>query len=315
MKKNKNKILKIFCQNISTMIIETLVLLAPMIWLVINIYNKKKDTILLNGIVAFISLVLLILMWIYYFKYLKNDKDLLKKNNKNNILIIPLLLLTIVVVLLSFILMNVIIENFMISSDYIFYEIPLLLAKITMFLIMILFITLFAFILKKLNINKTESLEVYLDIWKKFKYYIIIGFVLVMYSFFTSVTYVTENTIVYKEPLHPKGITYNYKDVSKIETGFGTKSFSFVDYERRGQFYYRIFFGKKSVTFSVPSVNDKIKKYMSDTYLELEEFDKALTKLNIKKESNNKYAKDCNLDKEYCDRFVRIINNKISTEK
>lgn len=314
MKKNKNKFLEIFCPNLSTMIIETLVLLAPITWLLINIYNKREDAILINGIVALISLILLILMWTYYFKHLKNNKDLLKKNNKNNVLIIPTLILTIVVVLLFFILMNVILEHFMISGDYLFYETPIWLAKITMFLIMILFITLFVFILKKLNINKTESLDVYLDIWKKFKYFIIIGFVLVMYSFFTSVTYVTENTIVYKDPLHPKGITYNYKDVSKIETGFGTKSFSFVDYERRGQFYYRIFFGKKRVTFSVPSVNDKIEKYKSETYLELEEFDKALTELSIEKVSNDKYAKDCNLDKKYCDRFIRIVNNKINTE-
>ncbi len=73
-------------------------------------------------------------------------------------------------------------------------------------------------------------------------------------------------------------------------------------------FYYRIYVDNKKITFSVPSTNEKIEKYNNDTYLELEEFDKKLMKKNIKKIGDDEYANACDLDKQYCERFIRIIN-------
>lgn len=59
------------------------------------------------------------------------------------------------------------------------------------------------------------------------------------------------------------------KDVEKIVTGFGTKRFAFVEYHKKGNFYYQISIDGKDIVFQTPSVNESV---YEDSYLELEEF-------------------------------------------
>ena len=61
--------------------------------------------------------------------------------------------------------------------------------------------------------------------------------------------------------------------------------------------------------FSVPSTNSDIERYTDDTYLELEEFDLALTDLGIPKKSSAKGWEHCDFDDCYVERFLRIIRN------
>ena len=44
--------------------------------------------------------------------------------------------------------------------------------------------------------------------------------------------------------------------------------------------------------------------------MELEEFDQALVELGIKKEADKTGWENCDFDKEYVDRFLRIIELK-----
>lgn len=302
-----------FCPNISAVIIQTLIFIAPIIWLFINIYNKNWDAMLLNSIVAIISTIFIIIEWTYYLNYSKNHKEITKKimkeKNKNNSLIIPVLVVSIIIVIILFVLLNIGLEYLIAPSDYLFFETPLIISKIMIFAIVFLIIITLCFLLNKFKINKTESLDIYLEIYQKCKYILVSLFIIITYIFITSNTFVTKDKIIYHSPFHPFGITYDYEDVKKIETGFGNKSFSLIDYNRKGEFYYRIYIEDKKITFSVPSTNSKIAKYENDSYLELEEFDNELKKYNIKKVTNDEYAHLCNLDKEFCDRFLRIINN------
>ena len=58
-------------------------------------------------------------------------------------------------------------------------------------------------------------------------------------------------------------------------------------------------------------VIDEVFEYdIDNTNLELEEFDNKLMNLNITKMSINDNIENCDYDKEYCDRFLKIINNK-----
>ncbi len=304
----KVSIIDVLCPSLSSIIIQSLIYIAPIIWLFINIYNKRWDSLVLNSIITIICTIVLTSEWIYYFNYKTKHKETIKTKNKNNALLIPILIISIISFIFLWVLLNTLIEQFLAPKDYLFFEISLIPSKLMIFAIVILLITFIGMILKKFKINKIEDLDIYIEIWQKCKWILIILFIIVTYCFVTSVTFVTEDKIIYRDPFHPFGLSYNYDEVAKIETGFGQKNFSFIDYERKGEFYYRIYVDNKKITFSVPSTNEKIEKYNNDTYLELEEFDKKLMKNNIQKIGDDKYANACDLDKEYCERFKRIIN-------
>ena len=98
-----------------------------------------------------------------------------------------------------------------------------------------------------------------------------------------------------------------YSDVKSIKTGFGNKNISIAEYKKKGQFFYQVEINGKTITFHAPSTNEKIKRYEEHTYLELEEFDQALVELGIPKEADKEGWEYCDFDKEYVDRFLRII--------
>ena len=232
------------------------------------------------------------------------------KNKKSNLLIFPLLIVAIILVFLIFVILNYIMDKLVMPKDYLFYETSVIPTKLFIFVTMFLVIILLSVILNKFKINKIDKFEVYVDFWKKYKYIYLVIFMFILYAFLNTITIVTKDKIIYKDIFHPKGINYKYNDVSKVETGFGKKRLTLIDYNRRGEFYYRIYFDNKNFTFSVPSVNENIERYRNDTYLELEEFDSKLMEYDIEKVSDNENSKYCILDKVYCNRFVRIVNNK-----
>lgn len=310
LKEIKTSFMDFLCPNLSSIIIQSLIYIAPMIWLFINIYARNWDTLVINSIATIICSLLLASEWIYYFSFKSKHKEVTKLKNKNNSLTIPILIISIILVIALFILLNMVLEHFMAPKDYLFFETSMIPTKLMICSIAILLITIIGIILKKFKIERSENLDVYIDLWNKFKVIWIVLFIIISYWFLTSVTFVTKDRIIYRDPLHPSGISYNYSDVTKIETGFGNKNFSLVDYKRKGQFYYRIYVGNKKFTFSVPSTNEHIEKYENDSYLELEDFDNQLMKYDIEKITDNEYAKACDLDKQFCDRFTRIINNK-----
>ncbi len=308
--KFKFNLIESICPNFSYVIIQSLIFISPIIWLFINIYNKKWDAMLINSVAAILCTGLLVYEWSYYFNYLKKHKENTKNKNKKNSLVIPVMIISIISVIILFVLLNIGLEKLLAPKDYLFFETHIIVSKMMIFLIVIFFIIIVSFLLKKLKINRTESLDIYLELWDKFKYILLAIFIIITYCFFTSSTFVTRDKIIYRSPIHPFGIYYNYNDVTKIITGFGNKNFSLFDYKKKGAFYYTIYIDNKKITFSVPSTNSNIKSYEDDPYLELEEFNNQLKKYNIPKITDDKYSHLCDLDKQFCDRFVRIINNK-----
>jgi hypothetical protein len=139
----------------------------------------------------------------------------------------------------------------------------------------------------------------------KIKAIIILLGLCVVYCFSFSLTYVTDDSIVVVSPFDPRGESYTYYDVEKVEAGFSDKFFAIYDYEQQGSFYYKITLDGKERIFHLPSVNEDIERY-EDTYLELEEFDRALVKCGVEKTSSSKGYEKCDFDKEYVDRFLRI---------
>nr|MDE6567520.1 V-type ATPase subunit a family protein [Lachnospiraceae bacterium] len=147
------------------------------------------------------------------------------------------------------------------------------------------------------------------ETFRKYWYFFVPVWIVAVYLCLSSVTYVTEDQIIIHSPICPQGKSYSYRDVSKVETGFGQKTVSLHREQRRGTFFYRVTVGGKRIVFMQPSVNGKIARYEEDTYLELEEFDQRLMQFGVDKESDETGYEACDFDKEYVDRFRRIIAN------
>lgn len=234
-KRERYNLVKILCPSLSAVLIQTLIFIAPIIALFLNILNKNHDFLIINTIFALFAMSILIIEWSYYFRYRQRYKSISEQRNKNNFLIIPVLILSIIITLIIFVIFNYLII-LIAPKDYLFYEVSLISTKLMIGAIVILIITIFALLTKKFNIKVSEDItDFYGYIWKKIKFLIIFSLLIITYCFFTSVTFVTKDQVIYRDPLHPLGIVYAYNDISQIETGFGTKNFTLLDYNRKGQ--------------------------------------------------------------------------------
>lgn len=197
-------------------------------------------------------------------------------------------------------------------EDYYFYQHHPVAEKAMIYLIVVPVVTFFGVLLGRRRGRTDEALEDMYDLYCIFRWLTDIRFILIvvwivsLYCCFASATVVTKDKIICHSPLHPSGIAYEYKDVSRIQTGFGQKRFALLEYQKKGNFYYEIELDGKKKVFTVPSVNDRIERYAEETYLELEDFDQRLVSLGIPKQGDEKGLEACDLDQEYVDRFRRI---------
>ena len=228
---------------------------------------------------------------------------------------IALIFLTVVIFVGSVILCSIFVENVLLPSDYLFYEnTPLcssLLAPLLIIPSLIASYYIVYFLKNKITSAKDNFYHI---VWLgkklgKWNIAIIAVWIIAIYISLTSLTYVTNDKIVVVSPLNLNGYEYNYSDIEKIETGFGDKKFSLVEYNKDGNFHYIVTVNGQKAVFHMPSVNSDITRY-EDTYLELEEFDQALRKYTISKESSTVGYDKCDFDKRYVDRFLRIIESK-----
>ena len=226
------------------------------------------------------------------------------------------LIATIILMVVCFVgmamLCGLLVEKALLPSEYLFYEsTPLashLLAPLLIIPAFVVSYLVFYWLNKKITSTKNDFLH-YVSIIKalgKLNFVIIAAWGIAMYLSLTSFTCVTENKIIVVSPFNLKGQVYNYSDVEQINAGFGNKKIALYEYKSEGSFYYKVTLDGKEYVFHSPTVNSEIDRY-NDTYLELEEFDRALCELNVPKNSSRKGYEKCDFDQEYVDRFLRII--------
>lgn len=215
-------------------------------------------------------------------------------------------------VVIGFIILS---ELILAPDGYLFYEHGQFSGAIMIIWLMLPVILLSSFLIAKLKIatlKHIEEVEELVFFWNrlgKFRIAAVVVWVIGLYCCFANVTYVTDSEIIRHTPLNPAGTHYEYSDVEKIETGFGNKKIAFLEYKKRGSFYYKITLDSKDIIFHTPSVNGEIERYEEDSYLELEDFDSRLVALDIPKQASADGYEKCYFEKEFVDRFLRIINN------
>lgn len=204
-------------------------------------------------------------------------------------------------------------EKLILPKDYYFYQYHPVSEKFMIYPIVIPAVIVIGAMRRRLCRKNGKGLENMYDLFwgcGRFpigKLILSTAWIISLYACLSTATVVTKDKIICHSPLHPSGVVYSYRDVSRIHTGFGQKRFAFLEYQKKGNFYYQIELSGEQIVFSVPNVNGEIKRYADETYLELEEFDRKLVAYDTPKQSDEKGWEDCELDGEYVERFRRII--------
>ncbi len=302
--------------SLSLTIVQSLIYSGPIMWLFLNISDGKLDGLMLNAALALLGTVLLTGIWIYYIIQRLKYKKHVKKRNHQTVWIIPAMILCLVLGLVIFTQVMGWIEKILAPENFLFYELHPI-AETTLIVLMVLGLVLFIVVLlskfSKLSKKDLEQSNDIFYLWNllgKFKPLVFIAWLVALYCSVTSVTFFTEDEMVYYSPIHPMGITYSYSDVEKITTGFGNSNFTLAGHKKKGHFYYQLEVDGKTISLSQPYTNGAIERYTEDTYLELEEFDQRMMALGIPKEGDITGYQNVRMDQVYVDRFIRIIENK-----
>ncbi len=305
------------CPSLTEVIAETLIFAGPILWLFINIHNQKWHGLLWNAGLAVLFTACLTGNWINYWHKRKYQPKRVKKNNHATWYLFPAAVIGGIVSIILIIMVETKLHMILAPEDWLFYEMKPwagnLMIYCTIIPVMFLFSVFIVFVFRKCRRNKGEedAVEVIgLHTFRKYWYLLVVLWVMAAYLSLINVTYVTEDRIIQHSTFCPWGKAYSYSDVTKISTGFGGKTISLHNYQQRGNFSYRINIGEKQIVFSTPTINEEIARYEEDTYLELEEFDQRLIQYGIAKESDDANAQDCDFEKQYVDRFLRIIRNR-----
>ncbi len=299
--------------NVYAAIAQSLICCGPIGGLIIAVAGKRYEALALLIPMAYFSLRWLEAIWRYYLSYRKKHQQKVNQTNKANSLVLPMALLMVFVLIGGVIVLELTYSKYLVPEDFLFYERSQLSVVGMIGLIMVAFIVIFVSASHKMNIHRSGDYDVLIG-WvlkrsAKVKAMIIAIWIVLVYICISQANIVTKDKIIIRNFLHPIGISYSYSDVEAIEAGFGQKSFSIAEYQKKGQFHYIIYVNGQKLVFMTPTVNESIDRY-DDSYLELEEFDQKLVELAVEKTASKECSNYCYLDQRYVDRFLRIINNK-----
>lgn len=302
--------------NLITTIVQTLVFMAPVLWLFYNIKTERIGMLMGNGIAAIVGTAFTTWIWIYYANQYQKNRARVKKKNHEMVWMVPVMIAAVILGLAFVIAVMVYIPEQMVPEDYLFVEQGPITGVVLIWLVMIPVILLCVLAVMKIRrktMEEMEDLNDILFIWNhlgKWRPIAAVVWLIAVYCCVINFTAVTAERIICYSPWNPMGTEYAYSDVESIRTGFGSKNISLAEYKKKGSFFYQIEIDGRTITFHAPGTNEDIERYEEHTYLELEEFDQALVKLGIPKEADKTGWENCDFDQEYIDRFLRIIELK-----
>lgn len=302
--------------NLSQTIVTTFVCVAPVLWLFYNINRGIYGVLPVNAVAAIIGTIMLTLNWTHYIIQYRHHKNRVKKNNRAWAWITPFMVVACIGGIAAVVGVIGLGEKIIAPENYLFYEYGPVASIVMIWLVMVPMILLCILLVAKLRKKTPEEMENMNDIlyiWNhlgKWRPAVVVFWFVAMYLCLTSVNFVTEDKIICHSPLHPSGVVYDYWQIEEINTGFGNKSVALAEYKKKGSFFYQIRLDDKTITFHCPSVNEDIKRYQEESYLELEEFDQKLVSLAIPKKADETGYENCDFDKQFVERFLRIIRLK-----
>ncbi|MFM0855688.1 MerR family transcriptional regulator [Streptococcus suis] len=275
--------------------LQTLMASGPILWLFTRIQQGRQENLFLLAVVSLLATAWITLIWRDYLVTWWKYRDKVRQKNRSQAWWIPIGLISLVGGIAYFVLVGWLTERFFLPSDWLFYEYSTGLGKVAIFFIMVFLVFLLGKLARLVKLS-----------WK-YGLGLAGGCILLTALMISTTTAVTKDQIIDINLLAPSK-EYLYNDVKSVWTGFGTKVFTVNEFEKQGQFSYRIQLDGKEIVFMQPAVNQNL--VPDDTYIELEEFDGQLMNLKIPKESSTGGSQYNELDSHYLERFLRIVENK-----
>lgn len=297
--------------SLTTTITSTLAFCGPIGWLFINIASGMNKSLALNAFLALISTVIITLIWINFFKNRKQFKAKVKRKNKQHSSYWIFVIVAFVAIFASIIHGTNLIYEILAPDEWLFFETHQI--PFTIYIFAIMGVAGLGFLMAKQVIDNFKEIKNYKPNIKDCVKGLILLAVLwtaSTYLCLMNTVFVTEDSIIVHSPLNIKGKVYSYDQVEKVITGFGDGGLAPFEYQKKGNFYYKVKIDGKTLLFTGGTPSEDIQRYTDHTYLELEEFDQKIMEHGAEKESSEENYEDCFMDQEYIDRFLRIINNK-----
>ncbi|MGQ7554662.1 MerR family transcriptional regulator [Streptococcus suis] len=276
-------------------LLQTLMASGPILWLFTRIQQGRQDNLFLLAAVSLLATAWITLLWRDYLVTWWKYRDKVRQKNRSQAWWIPIGLISLVGGLAYFVLVGWLTERFFLPSDWLFYEYSTGLGKVAIFFIMAFLVFLLGKLAKLVKLS-----------WK-YGLGLAGGCILLTALLISTTAAVTKDQIIDINLLAPSK-EYLYSDVKSVWTGFGTKVLTVNEFEKQGQFSYRIQLDEKEIVFMQPAANQNF--VPDDTYIELEEFDRQLMNLGIPKESSTEGSQYNELDSHYLKRFLQIVENK-----
>lgn len=275
-------------------LLQTLMLLGPILWLFTRIEQERYENASFLSLLSLLATIFLTLIWRRYLVLWWNNRKKIRKKNRSMFLWVPITLVSMMGGIAYLFLVALLIESFFLPSDWLFYEYSVFWGKCLIFFIVIWFCLLLA----KLTC-----------LWRASWSSIVLlsgGVITATIGLIATTTAVTDHQVIEFNLIVPTR-TYSYQEIDTVRAGFGTKKFTLNAAEKQGMFSYKIRIDEKEICFMQPTVNDR--RVVNDTYIELEEFNQQLMKLDIAKESSKEGSQYSDLDSYYVERFLRIVDN------
>ena len=283
--------------SLGATIIWTIILSGPILTGLLRGVNSRMHIILIV-----VSSILLTVEWFFYIRSRSRRPEYQKSRNKGSLWILPVTIACIMLNLFVFAGLSVIQEKWIahvLGNKWLFYEEYWL---TTMLLIVVASIVVVCFGLMLLykatgNEEYEQASNTLRFLWKH-RIVTVVVLIVIIYVATIGATAVTDNEIIKFSAVYPKGKGLSFDEIDSVETGFS----------RRGDFYYKLKYGNRTIKFGTTIPNTA--KYPEDgDYKELVDFDAKLMSLNIPKTADGDSIQYADYSEDCMKNFEIIINN------
>lgn len=311
----ENKLKDIGRGNWVSQILITLVFIAPIIWIFINLDNNNYDSLKYNIILGLVCSVILTIQWVIFIQGRIRNKG--QKKKEHTVLVLFSLVLALFLTFFLFYIIDKIECWLFVPKDYIAYGMNYVGLFSILFFELEIIALILNFLRNKLNINYIDDIfsVVVSIIPKKIVIPIVVLLnIIAIISVFTALISVTnENIRVFNiESLNWKN--YDYNEIKKVETGFFSKG------RRKGEFYYKVTMDDGKVINLIDCSSKEVIKLRSgevinadniNSYIWIKIVDQYIMENKVDKISDyNSKTTTYDYDQMYIDLFKEIMENK-----
>ena len=288
------------CPSLTSSVFWSLMLLGPIFELFIRIASGKSSGTWLAAILALLSAASLVFIWQGYLAGRKAHKTYVKEKNRSSRYLYLLLPLSIVIAIFLVIFFGALQEHILAPDGWLFYQTPKWAETLMIWTVMLPVIYALTWLFQgNRPCTDGEVCPAGYRFALRYRHLLVPVWLICLYLFFISTTFVTQDTLTVRTPLHPSGHTYRLEEVQQVHAA----------YYRGGDFYYAVSVDGQEIVFSIDTANDEIARYEEDTYLWLEELDDRLMALGIPKTVDDTYASACDYNPQCIAHYRHICEN------